>query len=331
MNGVGNNGLANLGNTCYMNSALQCLSHLEPFHPSYETFELCSKVEGCLMKEWFKFQQQMWSSKQGMINPMKLLQCFQRQCSEKGYVFENFNQNDADEFLTLFLDLLHQGVKRAVKIQSCREQLHPTNEGEKLFQKGFKVWKQFYEKEYSYIIQTFSSQLLVLTSCPECKYYTSNHDPIQVISVEFPRNASSLRECLLAYTQYTTLDEDNEWTCDECHTSVQPNKRTLLWKTSDILIILVKRYFKLDSPISYPDILDLKDINLNQGTTKPNQYDLQGMCIHNGSLGGGHYFAVCKNNKDSTWYEYNDTNVTPISDTKRKQYSPYIFFYQRCQ
>ena len=35
---IGNKGLCNLGNTCYMNTALQCLSHLLEFHPKNGSF-----------------------------------------------------------------------------------------------------------------------------------------------------------------------------------------------------------------------------------------------------------------------------------------------------
>ena len=41
---------------------------------------------------------------------------------------------------------------------------------------------------------------------------------------------------------------------------------------------------------------------------KKNTYALQSMAIHSGGLGGGHYYAVCKNYLDDSWYEYNDLN-----------------------
>jgi ubiquitin C-terminal hydrolase len=334
---AGNKGFANLGNTCYMNSALQCLSHLLSFHPHHEAFQAeCVNLKDCLMKEWFAFQRQMWSNDDGaMINPHKLLTAFQQACAEHDYYFENFQQNDADEFLTLFLDLLHQGIKRPVDIKRSSE-IQGTSDStirNTIIDKATASWKQHYEKEYSYVVREFSSQLLLVTGCPECNYYTTNHDPIQVISLELPQEAKDLRDCLLSYTGRRYLDADNAWVCDECQASVCPQQRTLLWKTSDVLVILLKRYQrsrgkqrKNERHLTFPDLLDLTDISVE---TRSLSFALQGVCVHEGSLGGGHYYALCKNHLDSTWYEYNDTRVRPVSEDTLHQVSPYLFFYKR--
>ena len=59
------------------------------------------------------FRAKMWSNEgTNVVSPIDLLRCFQKECSDNDYYFLNFNQNDADEFLTLFLDLLHKGISK---------------------------------------------------------------------------------------------------------------------------------------------------------------------------------------------------------------------------
>jgi ubiquitin C-terminal hydrolase len=331
---AGNKGLINLGNTCYMNSVLQCLSHLLIFHPKNEEFfNECSNLEDGLMHEWFQFQRKMWSNDNSeTVTPINLLRCFRQICSEKDLYFENFNQNDVDEFLTIFLDLLHESIKRKVTI-NLRNKNGKESESSKIVIKGFETWKRFYENDYSYIVENFYSQLLCLTICPECYYFTSNHDPIQVISLEIPENAETIYDCFDNYTKKRILDKDNMWKCDKCNQKVQPHQKTLLFKTSEILIILLKRYTsslrKNNKFIRYPMNLHLKDYNKNYGTKDANIYSLNGFCIHSGSLGGGHYYAVSKNFLDKNWYEYNDSSVNKISIEKTLKYTPYLFFYKR--
>ena len=329
---AGNKGLANLGNTCYMNSALQCLSHLITFHPNNEKFfDECKRSnQESLLYEWFQFQRKMWSNDESeVLNPISLLRKFQQLCAEKDLYFSNFSQNDVDEFLTLFLDLLHQGVSREVTMNFSKK---IDDEADKINLKSNETWQRFYEKDYSYIVENFYSQLLAVTSCTECEYYTTNHDPIQVISLEIPNSATSLNCCLGEYMKKLRLDEDNLWKCDKCKNSVRPFKQTRLWKTSDILFILVKRYRnnqKITKFLEYPMILDMKDYNINYSAKKKNQYALQSMAIHDGSLGGGHYYAVCKNYLEDKWYEYNDTQVNRITDEESLKYSPYLLTYKR--
>ena len=332
---AGNKGLANLGNTCYMNSALQCLSHLLIFHPLHEQFQAeCVVTDDCLMSEWYEFQRHMWSNSDNhMINPSSLLRCFQRDCQQHNYYFENFMQNDAGEFICLFLDLLHMGIKRKVSFNFTCKGFDNKDIYDKLEQRSRVSWKRFYESNYSYIIQNFSSQLLDMTVCEECRYYTSSHDPIQVVSLEISKDSTSLYECLRNHTRAHTLDTANQWKCDKCHNYVTPSKRTLFWKTSDVMIFLLKRYtkdHKITQDISCPLSLDLHGISVNEGNMKSgNKYALQGCCIHEGSLGGGHYYAICKNHLDKQWYKYNDTHVSPIQETDIQRYSPYLLFYKR--
>ncbi|OQR88131.1 hypothetical protein ACHHYP_07520 [Achlya hypogyna] len=48
----------------------------------------------------------------------------------------------------------------------------------------------------------------------------------------------------------------------------------------------------------------------------PFVYELFSVLIHSGSAMGGHYFAYIKSFEDGHWYNFNDSNVTPITEAE---------------
>jgi len=271
----------------------------------------------------------MWSNdNSNPVAPKTFIQTFMSECSSKDICFYNFHQNDTEEFITIFMDLLHQSIKKRIKITI---EGTISSELDKLAVKGVKSWSEFFKDDYSYIIKNFYSQLLSITSCPECDYVTVNFDPCMVLSLEIPTNASSLTDCLDSYTKKISLDCDNSWKCDKCKEMVEPDKKIMLWKSSDTFIILLKRYSqgrKKDNFIEFPIELDISSYSLNynkEGTT----YNLSGICIQSGSLGGGHYYAMCQNAVDGKWREYNDTHVREVTESELLKQKPYCLFYRR--
>jgi len=326
---AGNKGLANLGNTCYMNSALQCLSHLLEFHPNNEHFQKYLPNSNKLYKSWYSLQKHLWSNdSEEIIIPSTFLKNFMSKCLEKDICFYNFNQNDTEEFINIFMDLLHQSIKMRAEISVEGE---PRTQIEKLQVKSVKSWSDFFRNDYSYIIQQFYSQQLSITSCTKCDYITVNFDPSMVLSLEIPEGGSTLYDCLSSYTKNVILDCDNGWTCDKCKEKVQPEKKIKLWKTSNVLIILLKIYSKRqkkDNFIEFPIDLSLDDYLIDYDNLGK-QYKLSGLCIQSGSLGGGHYYAMCRNELDGTWREYNDTSVREVDESELLKQKPYCLFYRR--
>jgi len=332
---AGNKGLANLGNTCYMNAALQCLSHLLEFHPRNQQFQKeCithKKEDTDLIDAWTHLQISLWTNdNETMVNPKDFLRAFIVECNHNDIVFRNFDQNDTEEFLYILLNFLHSSLKKPMKFTLNMDDSH-NDSLSKLVIDSHKAWSQFYSKDYSYIIDKFYSQQLSVVSCTECDYITYNHEPIMTLQLEIPESASTLYDCLASYTSVSKLKVNNTWTCDKCKAKINPDKKLLLWNCPNVLIIQLKRYTstsKKDVFIEYPIDLELNNYNLDYDKNGCD-YRLVGMCIQDGGLGGGHYYAVCRNDLDFLWREYNDTHVSLIDEDDVLKKRPYCLFYRR--
>ena len=113
---VGLVGLVKIGNTCYMNSALQCLSNVPALT---EFFLACSTLitkadlfngvqrdKPSLSQAYLGLLGELWSAKanNSYVPPSKLLFAF-----KAGHpMFRGYHQQDAQEFLRCFMDQLHE-------------------------------------------------------------------------------------------------------------------------------------------------------------------------------------------------------------------------------
>lgn len=324
-------GLINVGNTCYLNSVIQCITHLFLFNNNNINFTIdidINKKNNFLLK-WLQLQNDIVQDTTTPLNISDFINELTKEINKSSYHFDSFDQNDTSEFITILFDLLHNSIK------TCKNMViegNPQNDLDKIALNSMKSWIQFFKNDYSYIISSSYSQLLSKTECSLCKYNTFNYDPIQIITLDNMK-LYNLNELLNNYITPYQLDSNNEWKCDKCHKLTSPIKHNVFWNLSEILIIQFKLYDnflrKINKKIQFPIILETEPYNLNYNRDNT-KYKLYGMCCHvSNNRNFGHYYSVCYNKYDHKWRKYNDSNITLLSESNVLNETPYCLFYVR--
>ena len=113
-------GLANLGNTCFVNTTVQCISHIYELNDFLEkgTFEnrINKKPDSLLLLEWNKLRKMMWSEN-CTIQPGAFISTIQKVSKiQNKSLFTGFAQNDLPEFLIFLIDCFHTAISREVEM-----------------------------------------------------------------------------------------------------------------------------------------------------------------------------------------------------------------------
>ena len=332
-------GLKNLGNTCFMNCILQCLSHTIPLRQLYVSGDYkryLGNRRGDLSFMFRKVMEDLWDTSSDSLAPHEL----KRQVGIVAPRFSGYNQHDAQEFMRFLLNELHDEINGA-NVKGRKSPADNETLGSAL--ERYLTW------EDSKISDLFGGMLRSTVCCLVCRHPSTVYDPFMDLALPIPKKkptfprsiyqyspsydttllpAVQLSECLQIFTTEETLDEEERPYCARCKKLTKSTKQLEIAKLPSYLVIQLKRFSgyhvrtKLSTPVSFEDIWKLKDSDNNTHT-----YSLYGIVSHSGGIYGGHYVAYCRY-KD-VWRSFNDNMCRALSWEHVKQQEAYILFYEK--
>ncbi|KAM6059100.1 ubiquitin carboxyl-terminal hydrolase 4 isoform 2-T2 [Theristicus caerulescens] len=193
-------GLSNLGNTCFMNSALQCLSNTPPLTDYFLEDKYEAEINqnnplgmrGEIAEAYAELIKQIWSGRQSYVAP----RMFKTQVGRFAPQFSGYQQQDSQELLAFLLDGLHEDLNRVKKkpyLELKDANGRPDSEVAK------EAWENHRLRNDSIIVDIFHGLFKSTLVCPKCSKVSVTFDPFCYLTLPLPLRRDRLMEVTLVY------------------------------------------------------------------------------------------------------------------------------------
>ncbi|KAK4389922.1 Ubiquitin carboxyl-terminal hydrolase 21 [Sesamum angolense] len=317
-------GLANLGNTCFLNSVLQCFIHMVPLlhgilSDNHYGNSSCNEEGFCILCALRQLIELSLASTNRVVSPWNLVNNLSYFSSN----FQRFQQEDAHEFLQCFLD----------RLESC----HDSKRKGCLSSQSDNIVKQ-----------VFGGRIVSKLKCCSCGHVSDTYEPSIDLSLEI-EDADDLLTALQSFTKVEKIeDPETKFTCEKCKEQVSIEKQLSFDQAPYVATFHLKRFKndgclvqKIDKHVAFPLELDLVPFTGGGGKNDvlmvllllasvlqaELKYVLYAVVVHIGLTStSGHYYCFIRLSPN-TWCKFDDAKVVLVNEDFVLSQEAYILFY----
>ncbi|MDR2402134.1 MAG: ubiquitin carboxyl-terminal hydrolase [Cytophagales bacterium] len=294
-------GLQNIGNSCYMNAALQVLFGMETLNDrllSLSESDVNRKnPEGSGGKVLDAYIELCRKYRSGEKISVDNLRKFKKLIGMRNPLFSDKNQHDLFELFLTLLDALNEDLNQS-DVATTGIELHG-------------------ECEVSPITDMFCcvDKTEIVYSC---KHREVSKDPFVGWMLPIPpKSSNTLEDCINLWGKTEITSEMDKLTCKHCGKIGNVQRTTSIEKFAPYLLIKLRRfndagpwYVKNPAEVRYPSVFDA--FELVQGAGK---YELISVICHLGNtIYSGHYINYTK--KNVQWYWCSDGDVRRVTEVE---------------
>ncbi|GAM24098.1 hypothetical protein SAMD00019534_072730, partial [Acytostelium subglobosum LB1] len=198
LQGKGICGLTNLGNTCFMNTSVQCLAHTTAFTDYFLSNKYLADInkvnplgaKGQIAEYYGKLIKEMWSGATVLI-PKHLKWIIGKYAPQ----FSGISQQDTQELLSFLLDGLHEDLNKVVKKPYIEEKDDKEEREDSVV--AAEQWERHLLRNQSIVVNLFQGQYKSTLVCSKCSKVSITFDPYMYVTLPIPVATERLFEVVL--------------------------------------------------------------------------------------------------------------------------------------